>query len=259
MVKIFETHAHYDDEAFNEDRDCILEGLEAQGILKVVNVGANIGTSVNSVALSKKYPFVYCTVGVHPSDTAELEPEGAFLRLKSLSEEEKVVAIGEIGLDYHYDDTDRAIQKKWFAGQMELAGERGLPIVVHSREAAADTMDIMRSQKAGDIGGVIHCFSYGRDVAGVFLDMGFYIGVGGVVTFKNGKKLKEVVEYTPLDKIVLETDAPYLAPEPFRGKRNSSLLIPYSARVIADIKGVDIDEVYAVTYDNAMRLYNLKE
>jgi len=259
MVKIFETHAHYDDEAFDEDRDALLESFQDKGIMKVVNIGASISTSQAGVALSEKYPFIYSAVGVHPSDTKELAVDGAFDIIEKLSERDKVVAIGEIGLDYHYEDTDRATQKKWFIKQMELAGRKKLPIVVHSRDAAGDTMDIMKSEGAGDIGGVIHCFSYGKDVAGVFLDMGFYIGVGGVVSFKNGKKLKEVVEYAPLDRIVLETDAPYLAPEPFRGKRNSSLLIPYSARVIADIRGISIDEVYEATYSNALKLYRLKE
>ncbi len=258
MIKIFETHAHYDDDAFDEDRDSLLSSLRENGIAKAVNIGANLSTSKATVELTKKYDFMYGVVGVHPSDIRELETEGAIDVIEKLAvENDKVVAIGEIGLDYHYDDADETLQKKWFVNQMELARKLKLPIVVHSRDAAKDTMDIMTAENAQDIGGVVHCFSYGKEVAKTFLDMGFYLGVGGVVTFKNGKKLKEVVEYTPLDRIVLETDCPYLAPEPFRGRRNSSLYIPYAAQVIADIKGIDVEELYHITYNNSMNLYRL--
>lgn len=258
MIKIFETHAHYDDDAFDEDRDSLLSSLRENGIDKAVNIGANLSTSKATVELTKKYDFMYGVVGVHPSDIRELETEGAIDVIEKLAvENSKVVAIGEIGLDYHYDDADETLQKKWFINQMELARKLKLPIVVHSRDGAKDTMDIMTAENAQDIGGVVHCFSYGKEVAKTFLDMGFYLGIGGVVTFKNGKKLKEVVEYAPLDRIVLETDCPYLAPEPFRGRRNSSLYIPYGAQVIADIKGIDVEELYQITYNNAMKLYRL--
>ncbi|MBE5944435.1 MAG: TatD family deoxyribonuclease [Lachnospiraceae bacterium] len=258
MQNIFETHAHYDDDAFDGDRDELIREFPENGIAKVVNIGANISTSKATVELTKKYDFFYGAVGVHPSDIREMEEPGSIELIEKLAvENEKIVAIGEIGLDYHYEDTDEVLQKKWFVNQMELAKRLGLPIVVHSRDAAKDTMDIMTAEKAGDIGGVVHCFSYSKEVAKIFLDMGFYIGIGGVVTFKNGKKLKEVVEYAPLDRIVLETDAPYLAPEPYRGKRNSSLYIPHAANVIADIKGVSLEELYKITYDNAMKLYRL--
>lgn len=257
MAKIFETHAHYDDDAFDGDRELLLESFSKNGIEKVVNIGANLSTSRATVELTKKYDFIYGTVGVHPSDIRELESEGAIEELETLGTMDKILAIGEIGLDYHYEDTDEFLQKKWFVRQMDLAKKLKLPIVVHSRDAAKDTMDIMEAEKARDIGGVVHCFSYGKEVARIFLDMGFYIGVGGVVTFKNGKKLKEVVEYAPLDRIVLETDAPYLAPEPYRGKRNSSLYIPHAASVIADIKGISVDELYEITYSNAIKLYRL--
>ncbi len=257
MVKIFETHAHYDDDAFDTDRDELIKSLPENGIFKAVNIGANLKTSRATVELTKKYEHIYGVCGVHPSDIRELEEDGAFETIETLASNDKIVAVGEIGLDYHYEDTEEVLQKKWFVKQMELARKLNLPIVVHSRDAAKDTMDIMIAEKAGEIGGVIHCFSYGREIAKTYLDMGFYIGVGGVVTFKNGKKLKEVVEYAPLDRIVLETDAPYLAPEPFRGKRNSSLYIPYAAEVIADIKGISLDELYEITYNNAMRLYRI--
>lgn len=257
MIKIFETHAHYDDDAFDEDRDELIKSMPENGILKVVNIGANIKTSKATTMLTEKYDFVYGAVGVHPSDVSELERIGNLDDIEEMSHKEKIVAIGEIGLDYHYDDTDEELQKKWFVEQMNLARKRELPIVVHSRDAARDTIDIMQAEHAGELGGVVHCFSYSKEIAKIFLDMGFYIGVGGVVTFKNGKKLKEVVEYVPLDRLVLETDAPYLAPEPFRGRRNSSLLIPYSANMIAQIKNIDVDELYQVTYDNAIKLYRM--
>lgn len=258
MVKIFETHAHYDDDAFDEDRDSLIASFPENGIVKAVNIGANLSTSKATVEIANKYDFMYGVVGVHPSDIRELEEPGAIDVIEKLAvDNSKIVAIGEIGLDYHYEDTDEFLQKKWFVNQMELAKKLNLPIVVHSRDAAKDTMDIMAAEKAGDIGGVVHCFSYGKEVAKTFLDMGFYIGVGGVVTFKNGKKLKEVVEYAPIDRIVLETDCPYLAPEPFRGRRNSSLYIPYAAQTIADIKGISVDELYEITYNNAMKLYRL--
>ena len=255
MVKIFETHAHYDDDAFDIDRDELLNSFSENGIIKAVNIGANLSTSKATVELAKKYDFIYGAVGVHPSDIRELEADGAINEIEKMALEDKILAIGEIGLDYHYEDTDELLQKKWFVKQMDLARKLNLPIVVHSRDAAKDTVDIMTAEHAENIGGVIHCFSYSKEVAKTFLDMGFYIGVGGVVTFKNGKKLKEVVEYTPLDRIVLETDAPYLAPEPFRGKRNSSLYIPYAAQTIADIKGITVDELYEITYNNAMKMY----
>jgi TatD DNase family protein len=174
-----------------------------------------------------------------------------------MSKHEKIKAIGEIGLDYHYDQPSKEIQFKWFEAQLELARQTALPVVIHSREAAKDTVDIMRSANAQDIGGVIHCFSYGIDMARMYLDMGFYIGVGGVLTFKNGRKLKEVVEYAPLDRLVLETDSPYLAPEPYRGKRNSALFIPYIAEEIAAIKGTSVENVYEATFNNALKLYKM--
>ena len=258
MIKIFDTHAHYDDEAFDTDREQLAGNLEAGGVLAVTNIGANLETSRRTVCLTQRYDFFYGAVGVHPSDTNELEGTDGMAELKEMAENNrKIVAIGEIGLDYHYEDTDREVQQRWFIRQMELARELSLPIVVHSRDAARDTVDIMSREKAGEIGGVVHCYSYSREVAGEFLDMDFYFGIGGVLTFKNAKKLREVVEYVPIERLVLETDAPYLAPEPFRGKRNSSLFIPYVAKAIADIKGITEDEVYRITWNNALKLYRI--
>lgn len=253
---IFETHAHYDDEAFNEDREAMIESLPEGGVDKVVNIAASISSCKTTMALMDKYPFVYGALGVHPTETEGLNEE-TFLWLKEQCKHEKCVAIGEIGLDYYWDEPDREIQKKWFIRQLELARECNLPVVIHSRDAAADTIEIMKQCHAEEIGGVVHCFSYTKESAEIFLKMGFYIGVGGVVTFKNAKKLKEAIEVTPLDRIVLETDAPYLAPEPYRGKRNSSLYIPYVIEEIARIKQVSPKEVEEQTYQNALALYRM--
>ena len=253
---IFETHAHFDDDAFKEYRDALLSSMEEGGITTIVNISSDKKSIEDTLALTRKYPFVYGAVGIHPCDTKGLtEADLAYIR--NASRQDKILAIGEIGLDYYWDEPDRAIQKKWFEAQMELAREEKLPVVIHSRDAAKDTVDMMKALRAEDIGGVVHCYSYSKELAKTFLDMGFYIGVGGVVTFKNARKLKEAVEYIPLDRIVLETDSPYLAPEPNRGKRNSSLNLPYVAQQIADLKGTSYEEVVMVTRKNAETLYRM--
>lgn len=260
MVKIFDTHAHYDDEWFGDERTDIINSLKENGVLAVTNIGASLETSRATVELTKKYDFFYGAVGVHPSEIKELEGTDGIDRLKKMAEDnEKIVAIGEIGLDYHYEDTDEALQKKWFVEQMKLASKLDLPIIIHSRDAAKDTIDIMRAENARELKGVVHCYSYSKELAKDFLDMDYYFGVGGVVTFSNGRKLKEAVEYIPLEKIVLETDAPYLAPNPFRGKRNCSSYICYVAEEIARLKNVSIDKVYETTYENALKLYDIKK
>lgn len=253
---IFESHAHYDDEAFDGDRDVLLGSLWENGIGYVVNVGASLKTTEQTVALAQKYPFVYGAAGVHPSETAELD-EGKFRWLKEQCAQPKIVAVGEIGLDYHWEEPEAPVQKRWFARQLELAGQVRLPVIIHSRDGAKDTLDILKAWKGRLEGGVIHCFSYSRETARECLDLGFYLGVGGVATFKNARRLKEVVEYAPLDRIVLETDCPYLAPEPYRGGRNSSLYLPYVAEAVAAIKGVDREQVEDVTWENAKALYRL--
>ena len=253
---IFDTHAHYDDEAFNEDREKLLNSLAEHGIETVVNIGAGIQSTKNTLQLMKQYPFIYGAVGVHPSETGELN-DSLMGWLKHVAKKPKVVAIGEIGLDYYWDEPEREIQKHWFIRQLQLAREMQLPVVIHSRDAAKDTLDIMQTEHAETIGGVVHCFSYGVEMAREYLDMGFFVGIGGVVTFQNGKKLKEVVEYIPLERIVLETDCPYLSPIPNRGKRNSSLNLPYVVEAISQIKAVTPEEVIAVTNRNARALYRL--
>lgn len=255
---IFETHGHYDDEQFDEDRESLIAEFLEKGIDKVMNVGADMQSSRNSVEFSKKYHHFYAAVGVHPSEVGELT-ETDIQELKSMVQNNpKVRAIGEIGLDYHFDDDPpRDIQKKWFIRQLELAQELTMPIVIHSRDAASDTMEILKRMDGGRNGGVIHCYSYSVEQAREYIKMGFNIGVGGVVTFKNSRKLHEVVEDIPLEKIVLETDSPYMAPVPFRGTRNSALNIPYIAEKIAEIKGVSVQNVYDQTYANALKMYKM--
>ena len=254
---IIDSHAHYDDEAFEEDRETLLNSFHENGIEYVINSSASMESVKSTLELMEKFPFIYGTLGIHPNDAAELN-EKKFKWLKEQYQKDKVVAVGEIGLDYYWDEPDASIQKEWFSRQMELAREIKLPIVVHSRDAAKDTLDMLKAHHAGEIGGEIHCFSYGVEMAREFLNMGFYIGVGGVVTFKNAKKLVEVVEYMPLDRILLETDCPYLAPTPNRGQRNTSLNLTYIAKEIANIKGIDYDEVIAVTSQNTKTLFQIK-
>ena len=253
---IFESHAHYDDRKFDEDREALIQSLPENDIKFVVNVGSDIRSTKESLLLAEKYPFFYAAAGVHPSDVEQLN-EDTFLWLNEQVKHEKCVAVGEIGLDYYWDKEPkvRENQKYWFRRQLNLAREENLPIIVHSRDAAKDTLDIIKSEKAGEIGGVIHCFSYSVEMAREYLNMGFYIGIGGVVTFNNAKALKEVARYTPLNRILLETDCPYLAPVPNRGKRNSSLNLQYIAQSIADIKGITYDQVVNATYHNALRMY----
>ncbi|MCM1058253.1 MAG: TatD family hydrolase [Firmicutes bacterium] len=254
MTEIFDTHAHYDDEAFDGDREALLEALPKNGIAKVVNVGSSLEACRRIIGLMEKYDYIYGALGIHPCDAGELDEE-AFAWLKSQYQLEKCVAVGEIGLDYHWNEPEREIQQKWFRRQLKLAGEVRKPVVIHSRDAAKDTIDIMSEEKAEELGGVIHCYSYTKETARIFLDMGFFFGIGGVLTFKNARKLKEAAEYIPLERIVLETDCPYLAPEPNRGKRNSSLNLPWVVSALAELKGVDEETVRRAAWENAHELY----
>lgn len=252
---IFESHAHYDSKQFDEDRDTLLQSMPENGIGTIINSAADWDSVTEVVELAEKYPFIYAAVGLHPDEVGDLNEE-RFAFLKEQCKKEKVVAIGEIGLDYYWDNESHDIQKKWFIRQLELARELDLPVIIHSRDAAADTLEIMKEYAQG-LRGVIHCFSYSKELAREYLKMGFHIGVGGVVTFKNGKKLKEIVEEIPIDRILLETDCPYLAPAPFRGKRNSSLYIPYIAQEIANLKGISYEEVVARTQQNGKKLFGI--
>lgn len=253
---IFETHAHYEDTAFDKDREDIIKSLQAGGIEYVVNISSGPDTVEKTLELTREYGFIYGAIGIHPSDSHLLD-EDMFKWLREKAMQPKVVAIGEIGLDYYWDTTDRDTQKKWFLRQIELAVELNLPLVIHSRDAANDTYNILKEAETQRIGTIMHCFGYGVEQAKRYLDMGFFLGIGGVVTFTNGRKLKEVVAYAPIEQLVLETDCPYLAPVPFRGKRNSSLYLPYVAREIARLKNMDYDEVIRITSENAKRFFGI--
>ncbi len=253
---IFDTHAHYDDARYDEDRDELLSSLKNGGVGALCNVSSDVESLDSSVALAEKYDFIYAAVGIHPSDCAEMD-DTVIRRITDLAAGKKVVAIGEIGLDYYWPEPDHDIQKKWFERQLNLARELKMPVIIHSREAAEDTYDMMKALNAGDIGGVVHCFSYDVSYAKKYLDMGFFIGIGGVVTFKNAAALKEVAGYVPLSSIVLETDCPYLAPVPHRGERNSSLYLSHVADEIAGIKNISRSEVEEATWENAHKLYGI--
>ncbi|MCI9077825.1 MAG: TatD family hydrolase [Lachnospiraceae bacterium] len=256
---IFDTHAHYSDQRFDGDRHSLLMSMEENGIGNIVETGAGIKSTKDAVNLSEEYSFIYAAVGIHPYETENIKEEDMEW-LKSLALREKVVAIGEIGLDYHYAVPSRQVQKKWFIRQLEIAKETELPVIIHSRDAAEDTLDIIKTfypANTGETYGVVHCFSYSPEIAKIYINMGFYLGIGGVLTFKNGKKLAEVVSQIPLERLVLETDAPYLTPEPKRNERNSSLNLKYVVEKTAEIKGITQQEVIDITEKNARKLYRL--
>lgn len=262
---IFDTHAHYDGPEFDIDRDALLRSLPENGIGAVCNVGARMSGSRNSAALSERYDWFYAAVGVHPDDCGAME-ESWIDELRELAlSHRKVVAIGEIGLDYHGFDVyehkvDKETQKKWFRRQLELAMELQYPVNIHSRNASEDTLAMMRqAREDGLTGGIIHCYSYSQETAKEYLRMGFYLGFGGVVTYEGQRKLTKVLGITPLERIVLETDCPYLAPAPHRYERNSSLYLPLVRDRIAEIKGVSPQEVEQVTWQNACRVYRIGE
>ena len=285
---IFDTHSHYDDEQFDGDREAVLEELKKN--CRIVNIGASLRSSERSVKLADTHDFMYAAVGVHPDDIGDLfgltredaeklketgnmeKAEGtadSFLsvpdiseginRLRRLAQHKKVVAIGEIGLDYHWAVWPREYQRRAFIAQWELAAELNLPVEIHSRDAAEDTLIIVREmcRKYPDVKVDMHCYSYSGEHATEYLKLGLMFGIGGVATFKNAKKLKEIIEWLPMDRILLETDCPYLAPEPFRGQRNTSALLSYVAEKIAEIKGMEVEEVYRQTELNAESFFGL--
>ena len=255
---IFDTHAHYDDDAFDDDREELLSSLKSAGVGIVVNSGASLDGCRRTIELTEKYPFIYGTLGVHPDEVGELN-EKTFFWLKEQLMRPKIVAVGEIGLDYYWDKEKREIQKEWFVRQLRLAKELKKPVVIHSREAAADTMEILKAEVSKEISYEMHCYSYSPEMAAEYLKMGFYLGIGGVLTFKNAKKLKEVVEIAPIERLLLETDCPYLAPVPNRGKRNDSTNIHYVAEELARLKGMTPEEVIRITEENARRFYRISE
>lgn len=254
---IFDTHAHYDDEAFDEDRDEVLTSLRKRGVGTVVNVGASMEGSRRSVSLSEEYEFVYSAVGVHPDEVGELREEDMEWMREQL-QKPKVVAVGEIGLDYYWDKEGHDLQKKWFLRQLELAKELKKPVIIHSREAAADTMELLKANYHGEMPMVMHCYSYSMEMAREYRKMGLYLGIGGVLTFKNAKKLKETVLESPMEYLLLETDCPYLAPVPNRGKRNDSGMLKYVVQELAALKGITPEEVIRITEENARRFYGIQ-
>ncbi len=253
---IFESHAHYDDKQFDPDREELLSSMEEHGIGKIINVGSDFASCKHTLELTQQYEFLYGALGIHPSDIADLNEE-VYEWLRSAALLPKVAAIGEIGLDYYWEKNSevQSRQRYWFCRQMELAWELSLPVIIHSREAAEDTLKLMKGIHAQEIPGVVHCFSYSPELAEEYVKMGYHIGIGGVVTFKNSRKLKETVVRVPLERILLETDCPYLSPEPNRGKRNSSLNLLYVVKEIAALRGITEKEVIKATRENAMRLF----
>ncbi len=253
---IFDTHAHYDDEQFDTDRDALLRSMHERGVGWIINVGATLDGARASVALAEKYDFIYAAVGVHPDEVGGLTEEFMAWMRETARTNPKVVAIGEIGLDYHWDVEPREVQREWFVRQMDLARELGLPIAVHSREAAQDTMDVI-TERGQELPGVIHCYSYSPEMAQEYVRMGYHIGLGGGVTWEHAKKAKKVAAQIPLERIVLETDCPYQTPVPHRGERNSSDLLSYVAEEIARLRGISAEEVIEQTTQNAKELFHV--
>ena len=251
----FDSHAHLDDRRFDDDRAQILEDLKNHGVGLVMNVGCDLTSSLASIRLAKTYPFLYAAVGSHPDD-AEAVNDNLIAMYRQLAQEEKVKAIGEIGLDYHYEDPPRAVQLPAFRAQLALARELDMPVVVHEREAHADAMELVR--EFSDVHGVFHCYSGSLEQAKELVRRGWYIGFTGVITFKNARKAVEVAQWMPLDRILIETDCPYMAPEPWRGRRNDSRYVPLMAKKIAEIKGLALEEVEAATTENAKRLFGIE-
>ena len=252
---LFDTHAHLDDRAFDCDREQLLAALPSQGLALVMNPGCSLASSRNAAALAEKYDYIYAAVGSHPDAADEVNEEVLEAYRKLCKSNSKIKAIGEIGLDYHYEDIPRDLQMKAFRAQMELAQELGLPVIVHEREAHEDGMRIVRDFP--DVTGVFHCYSGSAEMARQLVDKGWYIGFTGVLTFKNARKAVEVASSIPLERIVLETDCPYMAPEPFRGKRNDPGKLYRMAEKLAQIRGLSVEEVRAVTVENGRRLYRI--
>lgn len=254
---IFETHAHYDDEAFDNDREALLKSFPVNNIGYVINSGASWRGCKATVALCEKYDFMYGSLGLHPDEVGDLTDEVLDYFEDNLINNPKIVAIGEIGLDYHWDVHPRDKQMEGFRRQLDLALKLNVPVIIHSRDAVQDTYDILKEYVSKGLCGTMHCYSYSLPMAREYVKLGFMLGVGGVVTFKNGRVLKEVVKEIPLTNLLIETDSPYLAPEPHRGSRNNSIYLENVAKTIADIKGITYEEVIETTCENAKRIYKI--
>lgn len=255
---LFDVHAHYDDEHFDEDRDIILSSMYENNVGHIINIGCDIASSRASIKLAEKYPFVYAAVGFHPSEADKMTDSDFDLLIK-MAQHEKVVAIGEIGLDYYYGKETEDIQRKRFFEQIEMAKAVNLPFQVHNRNSTRDCLTILKEAKIGDRRGMMHCFSESRETAREMLNLGMKISVGGTLTFKNNVKTVEVVKYVPIEELMIETDSPYLAPVPYRGKRNSSLYIHAVAEKIAELKGMETEAVIEITEKNAMDFFAISK
>ena len=254
---IFDTHAHYDCDAYDLDRDALLQEMHASGnVGLILNCADGIESCHKIMDLCDKYDFVYGALGIHPERVEELVGESLDNIQQMAASNPKIKAIGEVGLDY-VNGGDKDEQHKLFIRQIGISRELGLPLVIHDREAHQDTLAILKQEKAWEVGGVMHCYSGSKEMLRQVFDLNMHIGIGGVVTFKNGKKLREVAEYAPIESILLETDCPYMAPEPNRGKRNDSTNLIYVAKEIAKIKGMEYDDVIRITEENAKRMYRI--
>jgi len=253
---IVDSHAHLDDKRFNEDRKYIIEQIKKSGIDRVINIGSNIESSIDCLKLAKQYDFIYATVGIHPHDASSYNQD-IEKKLYEMLKEEKVIGIGEIGLDFYYDFSPREKQIEVFISQLKIANKVKKPIVIHDREAHKIVLDTITNYKDKDIKGVFHSYSGSIEMTKQVFDLNLYISFNGISTFKNAKKVHEVIKYAPLDKILIETDSPYLTPEPYRGKRNDSRNVIYVAKAIANAKNISLDEVYKKTWENTNKLFNL--
>lgn len=250
---LIDTHAHLDSPKFDNDRDDVISRALEAGIDTIVNIGFNRETIPSTMALAEKYPFIYAVVGWHPTDAVDMKLEEDLAWIEKLCSHPKVVAIGEIGLDYYWDTSPKEIQHIVFREQIRLAKRLNKPIVIHNRDAHEDVVRLLQEEKAEDVGGIMHCYSGSWEIAKKCLDMNFYISFGGPVTFKNARVPKEVMERVPLDRLLLETDAPYLTPHPYRGQRNESAYVRLIAEVAAEIKGVSLEDIAKITSDNGRR------
>lgn len=260
-MSFFEQHAHYNDEKFNEDREEVIQKVYNSGVAGIVNAGYSVGSSTQAIELAEKYSFIYATCGVSPNDIPESKEE-IDTQLKEIKKfaksNKKVVAIGEIGLDYYWNKENKELQKYAFIEQIKIANEINLPIVIHTREAVDDTLNILRNIENVVKPGVFHCCPLNRELVKQALELGFFISLAGVITFKNSKNANEIIEMIPNDRILIETDSPYLSPEPNRGKRNDSRNLVYIAEKIANVKNISVEEVKKITFENAEKLYNIK-
>ena len=254
---LIDSHAHLDDLRYDTDRDNVLQRAQTAGIEAIVTIGCDLATSQAAVALAHAHPNIFATIGVHPHEAKEIG-EGWYESFRSLARHPKVVAYGEIGLDYHYDHSPREIQRQRFREQIHLARELALPLVIHTREAQEDTVMILREEGAVDGGGVFHCFSGDAWLAKDALDLGFYLSFSGVLTFKNATMLRDIAKTVPLDRLMVETDCPYLAPVPYRGKRNEPAYVQYVAEILAEIRGNgSVESIARATVENTKRVFRI--